>query len=485
VVLLADEDRAALGLSPIVTGLKTMPVEVPRAAVGTRVMIEDERTPAPGADAFRWFFYAASPPWSNTRHSLSNVRLLQKDFQVKLRNVYSFFTIYANIDGWSPDKAAAARPAKDRSELDRWMLSELSIAVRDAQKSLDAYMVYDAAQRLVELVEGLSNWYVRRSRARFWAPGLEQEKLDAYATLYEALSTLARMAAPFIPFFSEEMYQNLVVGPKVAGAKESVHLEAYPEPQPGVIDEALSREMAAVREVVSLGLSVRTQNRLKVRQPLSRADVVFNDGAIRDRLARHEGLIAEELNVHEVHFMFPGHEDGAVAFKLKPNFRALGPRLGKQVQAVKKALEGADGGQLHAELSKTGKITLTVDGQALDFSPEEIDIAVEASDGFAAQTGGVGVVVLHTTLTDELVDEGILREIVSRVQATRKEMQLEFTDRIRLNVGGSERVRRIAEKSREHIARECLATDILVSEDAAGAEHTMGDETVTLGVQKS
>ncbi|MCA9599813.1 MAG: isoleucine--tRNA ligase [Myxococcales bacterium] len=485
VVLLAEEDRAALGLSPIKTGLSTMPVEVPRAAAGTRVVIEDEKTPAPGADAFRWFFYAASPPWSNTRHSLSNVRLLQKDFQVKLRNVYSFFTIYANIDGWAPARLSEARSAKERSELDRWMLSELSLAVQSVRKSLDVYMVYDAAQRLVELVEGLSNWYVRRSRARFWAPGLPADKLDAYATLYEALTTIAKLAAPFIPFFSEEMYQNLVVGPKLASAKESVHLESYPEADAAVIDEALSREMAAVREVVSLGLSVRTANKLKVRQPLSRADVVFNDGATRDRLARHEGLIAEELNVHAVHFMFPGHEDGAVSFKLKPNFRALGPRLGKQVQAVKKALEGANGEALHAELSKTGKITLSVEGEALEFSPEEIDVAVEAADGFAAQTGGVGVVVLHTTLTDVLVDEGILREIVSRVQATRKEQQLEFTDRIQLAVGGSERVRRIAEANSEHIARECLATAVTVGDDAKGTEYTLGEESVVLGVEKA
>jgi isoleucyl-tRNA synthetase len=485
-VLLSEEDRAALGVSTIDTGLGTMPAEVPRAPVDQRVTLEDETRPAPGADAFRWFFYAASPPWSNTRHSLSNVRTLQKDFQVKLRNVYSFFTIYANIDGWRPtDAAHAGRPCAERGLLDRWMLSELALAVRDVRAALDGYLVYDAALRVIELVEGMSNWYVRRSRSRFWSHGLDADKRDAYATLYQALVTTAKLIAPFVPFFAEEIYQNLVARAGAAGAQESVHFESYPEPDPSSVDEQLASEMAAVREIVSLGLSVRTANKLKVRQPLDRVDVVFNDGSVPARIESHKPLIAEELNVHEVRFMYPGHEQGAVSFKIKPNFRTLGPRLGKRVQAVKQALEAADGSRLHAELSQSGKLSLAIDGEQLEFSPEEVEVAVEAAQGFAAQTGRVGVVVLHTSLTEALIDEGILREITSRLQQARKDLQLAFTDRIRIKLGGSERVLRIAKDGADHIKQECLATGLEIGESSAQAkQHALGDESLTLEIEK-
>jgi isoleucyl-tRNA synthetase len=416
---------------------------------------------------------------------------LQKDFQVKLRNVYSFFTIYANIDGWRPARAEhAGRPVAERTLLDRWLISELNLAVRDVRRALDGYLVYDAAQRLVELCEALSNWYVRRSRPRFWAPGLEADKKDAYATLYEALTTMTLLVAPFIPFFAEEMYQNLVVRAAVPGALESVHFAAYPEADLALVDERLARDMGAVRQIVSLGLSVRTAGKLKVRQPLSRADVVFNEPDLRDRLQSHKGLIAEELNVHEVRFMFPGHEQGAVSFKLKPNFRALGPRLGKRVQEVKKALDAADGSALHAQLSSTGKITLVLDGERLEFSPDEVEVAVEAAPGFAAETGRVGVVVLHTTLTPELLDEGVQRELLSRVQQMRKDSGLEFTDRVRLGISGSERLLRIARDAADHIKTECLAVELVLRELAsfpadAIQEHVLGDETAQIALIKA
>ncbi|MEB2313491.1 MAG: isoleucine--tRNA ligase [Sorangiineae bacterium] len=484
VVVLSAEDRAALGLEPISTGLHTLPVEVPRAPVNERVALEDEATPAPGADAFRWFFYASSPPSSNTRHSLKNVRTLQKDFAVKLRNVYSFFTIYANIDGWRP--GMGARAPGERALLDRWMLSELHLALREVRRAMDGYLVYDAALRLVELVEGLSNWYVRRSRERFWGPGLPPDKLDAYATLYEALVTIGKMIAPFLPFFAEEMYQNLVVSAGAAGGRESVHFEDYPEVSPALIDERLAVEMAAVREIVSLGLQVRTANRLRVRQPLARADVVFNDGELMARLESDKALIADELNVHEVRFMHPGHEDGAVSFKIKPNFRALGPRLGKDVQAVKQALERADGSRLHGELSRRGVIALELAGEPLEFDASELEVTCSAAEGFAAGTGKAGVVVLHTTLTDELVDEGLLREVVSRIQATRKELGLAFTDRVSVAIGGSERLERVVRAGEPLLRQECLATTVRFEPEPANAtEHALGDETLRLAVERA
>ncbi|HTA90972.1 MAG TPA: DUF5915 domain-containing protein, partial [Polyangiaceae bacterium] len=484
VLVLSEADRSALIALPIASGLGTLPQEVPRAPFEQRVTVEDPHTPAPGADAFRWFFYASSPPWSNTRHSLRNVRTLQKDFLIKIRNVYSFFTIYANIDAWDPSNPThAGRPVAERNLLDRWLSSEVHLTIRNVRQALDAYMSYDAALSLIELADSLSNWYVRRSRSRFWASGLDEDKRDAYATLHESLATLSRLIAPFVPFLSEEMYQNLLVQCGAPGAAASVHLDRFPEENAALIDQRLVQETRAVRDIVSLGLSVRTSNKLKVRQPLERADVVFNDKELLERLAEYKPLIQEELNVHEVRFMFPGHEDGAVSFRIKPNFRALGPRLGKNVQVAKKALETADGSALYAELSRTGKVCIVVEGESYELGPEEIQVSAEAAPGFAAETGRVGVVVLHTTLTEALVDEGLLREVVSRVQAARKDLGLEFSARIKLWVHGSERLLRVVRSGEGHLSQECLATEVVFEAHEAAKDYALGEEVLRLHVE--
>lgn len=481
-VALSPADLARLDLQPGADPMAVKPNNVPGLPQTERVYIEDPATPAPGADAFRWFFYASSPPWTNTRHSLSGVRALQKEFLVKLRNVYSFFTIYATIDGFSPaagNPAATAttpsalaastgyRPVQERSLLDRWMLSELALATRQVAENLDNYRLYEAAQRLVEIVDALSNWYVRRSRARFWAPisageAVLTDKRDAYFTLYETLVAISKLMAPFTPFFAEELHQNLVRGPWPTTQPESVHLCAFPEPDAAAIDEALALSMSAVRELVSLGLQVRTVNKLKVRQPLSRADVVVSTNALADALRAHAPLIAEELNVHEVRFLRPGEEGGEVRYVLKPNFRALGPKLGKKVQLAKAALARADAAALRADLAATGKTSIDLEGERFELGPEEIEVVVEAAEGFAAAGGKAGVVVLHIALTDALKDEGLAREILSRVQGVRKELNLGFTETIRLAVDGSERVRRVAEGARTTLAEESLASEVVI-----------------------
>ena len=485
VVALHPDTRAALGATLHGKGLDVKPVEVPRIPEHERVWIVDPSTPAPGADGFRWFFYASGPPWTNTRHSLSNVRALQKDFQVKLRNVWSFFTIYANVDGWSPASVSAPaggsiaalvaaadgfRPARDRSLLDRWILSELALAVRDVTTHLDAYRPYEASQRLVSLVDALSNWWVRRSRDRFWAPGLADDKRDAYLTLWQVLATLAQLAAPFVPFFADRMWQSLVRGPFGDRAAESVHLADWPEADATAVDAALAEEMQVVRELVSLGLQVRTNAKLKVRQPLARADIVLARQDLTGRVRAHAELVKDELNVEEVRLLRTGEEGAQVKYRLKPNFRALGPKLGKKVQLAKKALEAADAASVRVEIATTGAAALVLDGETFSLGPDEIEVAVEAAEGFAAAGDRVGVVVLHTELTEALVDRGLAREVLSRVQAMRKDVGLGFTDRIRLALDGSDRIRRVCEAARDAIARDALATEIVIGAPAEGAE---------------
>jgi isoleucyl-tRNA synthetase len=279
------------------------------------------------------------------------------------------------------------------------MLSELALATREVREKLDGYLIFDAAARLVDLVDALSNWYVRRSRARFWAPNdavawddadtvvdasMEDlaraegasDKRDAYYTLYEVLVAITGLIAPFTPFFAEELYQNLVRGPWPVSQPESVHLTSYPEPDLAAVDEALATEMRAVRELVSLGLQVRTSNKLKVRQPLSRADVVVSNPALREGLVSHAELFVDELNVHEVRFLRPGEEGGAVRYVLKPNFRALGPKLGKKVQLAKQALAKANAAELRTRLASEGKVTIDLEGEAVELGPEEIEVVV-------------------------------------------------------------------------------------------------------------
>ncbi|MFO0618753.1 MAG: isoleucine--tRNA ligase [Polyangiaceae bacterium] len=480
-------DVAALGVAEGPKGIDVAPVEVPRLEAAHRVWVEDPSSTAPGADAFRWFFYASSPSWTNTRHALTNVRLEQKEFLVKLRNVFSFFTIYARIDGFDPSRGNASatgvdaaslaksdgyRPVAQRSELDRWMLSELARASREVTKELDSYHLYDAARVLTDLTESLSNWYVRRSRARFWAHGsfadgtVQPDKADAYFTLYEVLVTMARLIAPFTPFFAEELWQNLGRGPWLrhgGTVPESVHLVAYPTWDEARIAPALARDMAAVREAVSLGQKVRANHRLKVRQPLSRADVVVNDRAARDALASHVGLIAEELNVHEVRLLEPGQEGDVVSYVLKPNFKALGPKLGKKVQVAKGVLAKADAAKLFGELTSTGVVKIDLEGEPVELGPEEVQVSVEAKPGFAAAGGKLGVVALDCQLTDALKDEGLGREILARVQGIRKDLGLEFTARIALALKGSERATRVALATRALFESEALVARLDVT----------------------
>lgn len=470
VIVLEEGLFAKLGVTATTTP-DVKPVEVPRLPRSERVTVIDPSTPAPGADAFRWFFYASGPPWNATRHSLSNVRALQKEFLVKLRNVYSFFTIYAGLDGFDP---RTSPPTEARAELDRWILVELAETVETVRARLDGYDIYAATLALTGLVDALSNWYVRRSRARFWSSGWSEDKAAAYQTLYEVLVTLSKLIAPFVPFFAEGMYRNLVVGPARAHGETvagSVHLTDYPEPDARWLGDAVARALSpkirAVRDLVSLGLQVRTQAKLKVRQPLRHAYAVVVDPSLFEGSAAQQ--LQEELNVLAVHAVPLSRAGEFVEFRVKPNFRALGARgLGKEAQALKASmakLSTTDSAALAATILAGG--TGTLDGMSLERA--DVDVELVAKEGFAAAGDRAGVVVLDTKLDEELEDLGMVRELQSRVQAARKELELGYSDRIRLFIATEGRLLRVAEAHAAALAAEVLASEVVFGEAPAGA----------------
>ena len=457
-----------------------MPNEVPWLPSAERVTIESPVSAAPGADAFRWFFLASSAPWNTRRHSLANVRAIQKEFPLKLRNVYSFFTIYANIDGFDP-AGHKGRPVAQRALLDRWILSELALTTRTVRVQMDDFHAFEAATALNNFVDALSNWYLRRSRARYWKSEFDADKQDAYATLYECLVTVAKLAAPFTPFMADEIYRNIVCGVD-SQAPESVHLADMPAVDESLIDLALSEEMATVRNVVSLGLRVRTEHKIKVRQPLASAEAVLSEAGLRNRVAVHARLIEEELNVHKVSFVPP--EEAHVHYVLKPNFRQLGPRLGKLVKAAKQAFADVDAAALRAELLAQGESSITIEGTKVPLGPDDVEIQVEAADHFAAAGDSSAVVVLNTDLTPELLDEGLFREILRRVQDLRKDVDVAYTERIRLHLDGSERLKRVAEANRESLMAETHCTELLgpTGEPVDWKEFTLDGEDLRLAL---
>ena len=360
-----------------------------------------------GADALRWFFLAGQPPWTSIRYNERAIRDSVSEFLLRLWNVYSFFVIYARIDGFDPaaqlaelgsldhddlGRATGWRPVAARSELDRWMLSELNATATEMVERLDRYDHFGAAQRLSALVDGVSNWFVRRSRDRFWAAGkadagpqANADKLDAYWTLYEALLSIARLAAPFVPFVSEAIWQNLAVGQFGEAAPESVHLTDFPTGEPQLIDADLGRRMALVRDVSSLGRAARAAEKLKVRQPLSKVEVILADAspADEDWLAAHADLVCEELNVKQ--FEICREPDRYITRSVLPDLKKLGPRLGKQLPQARDAIAKADATTLLAALARDGEATVSLaNGETIGIGPDDVIVRTTAKEGWAA-----------------------------------------------------------------------------------------------------
>ncbi|MBU0638000.1 MAG: class I tRNA ligase family protein, partial [Planctomycetes bacterium] len=435
-----------------------------------------------GADAMRWYFFSAQTPWTSVRFQEANIRDAQREFLLRLYNVFSFFNIYANIDGYEPGsdagekprasaRAAATcfRPVPERSELDRWIVSELNRTIQFVRAKLDAFENYPAASRLNEFVDALSNWYVRRSRERFWRGAKDQDKWDAYNTLYEVLLSLSKLIAPFTPFLAETMYQNLARHGGDTSSPLSVHLCDYPSADEVLIEEALAQEMDLVRQIVSLGRAARTASKLKVRQPLALVEVVLARHEHTEWLASHSDLIAEELNIKQVEFSTEA--DQYVTYQVSANFAALGPKFGKLAPKIAAVLGQADPAEARQALTTTGELWLEVEGQRIHLTEQEVQIRLEARPGWSAAQGRGGVVVVKTELTPELKDEGLTRELIHHVQALRKKRDLPYEARITLYIQGPDQVLEVLRRYADTVRRECLATSIEHTAPASGETH--------------
>jgi len=453
-----------------------------------------------GADAMRWYFLANQAPWTMIRYSEQAIRQCIPEFLLRLWNVYSFFVIYANIDEFDPaaqipgnpgqlgpDVLATAesyRPVPQRGELDRWVISELNRTAAAVAEAMDAFDNFAACTRLTEFVDALSNWYVRRSRTRFWTGEQSLDKTDAHWTLYECLLATCKLIAPFVPFVSEAMWQNLAVAAFSGRAAESVHLCDYPTADPGVIDEELSERMALVREISSLGRSARMNARLKVRQPLSQVEVVLADSTHQPWLEEHSSLVCEELNVKKVEFIQKA--DQYISYTVLPDLARLGPRLGKRLPVLRKLLANTDGGKLLAEMEAEGQVTLELGDGPVTLDSDDLLVRLEAKEGWAAAQGRACVVVLSTELSDDLICEGLARELAHAVNIRRREMGCEYTDRIALGiVTESAELQAAIDQFGEYIKAEALAVK-LTSAPVPGAEPaelTLAGHAVTLYVK--
>ena len=431
-----------------------------------------------GADALRWYLYTAAPPGNERRFSSDLVGEAARRFISTLWNTYSFFVTYANIAGFEP---AAPPPAEARTELDRWARSALHRTVQRVTDALDAYEPSEAARPIAEFVDQLSNWYVRRSRRRFWKSDDSADTQAALHTLYECLATVTRLLAPFTPFLAEAMYQNLAAG-KLDAAPDSVHLDAWPEVDAAAIDDQLSSGVALVQRMVSLGRGARSKAQVKVRQPLATAVLIPRSGDERGALARLAAHVAEELNVKRVAVA----EDAAdrLRYELRPNLPLLGPKFGRDLGRVRLALERADAADVVRKM-RAGQ-PLAIDG--FELSSAEVLVSVEPAEGWAAAEDSGYVTLLDTTITPELASEGLARELVRRLQDLRREADFKVTDRIHVTYRGDDALHAVFEQHGGYIGEETLALSIERGEPRQGAtsaEATLEAHALTLAVRKA
>ena len=427
-----------------------------------------------GADAIRWYFYINSAPWLPNRFHGKAVTEYSRRFMGTLWNTYAFFVLYADIDSFDPTKYSL--DYNSLSVMDKWLLSRLATTIRKVDEDLQNYRIPEAARALESFVDDMSNWYVRRSRERFWAKGMEQDKINAYMTLYTALVEFSKAAAPMIPFMTEDIYQNLVrtVDPS---APESIHLCDFPAVREEWIDPELEETMKDLLQIVVLGRAARNASGIKNRQPVARmfvkADFTLSNF--------YTEIIEDELNVRSVEFS----DDIRVEYSIKPQLKTVGPKFGKLVGGIRSALAGLDGADAVERLNADGELVIEVNGQSVSLTREDLLIEIAQSEGFVTQADQGVTVMLDTRLTPELVEEGFVAELISKIQTMRKEAGFEVMDRIKVSARGNDRIAKILQDNREKIASVVLADDIVIGETMGYTKSwKINAEEVELGVEK-
>ena len=429
-----------------------------------------------GADAIRWYFYINSAPWLPNRFHGKAVVEGQRKFMSTLWNTYAFFVLYADIDNFDPTKYELNYD--QLPVMDKWLLSRLNTTVQAVDNDLANYKIPEAARALQEFVDEMSNWYVRRSRERFWAKGMEQDKINAYMTLYHALVTIAKTAAPMIPFMTEDIYQNLVRSVD-KDAPESIHLCYFPTVNEAWIDKDLEADMKELLEIVVLGRACRNTANIKNRQPIGTMYVK----AEKKMSEFYTDIIADELNVKEV--KFADDVESFISYSFKPQLRTVGPKYGKLLGGIRQALTDINGTAAMNELRTNGVLKLDINGNDVELTEEDLLIETAQTEGYVSESDGETSVVLDTNLTPELIEEGFVREIISKIQTMRKEAGFEVMDKIVVYAHGNDKIQDVMKAHEDEIKSEVLADEMVLGEtDGYVKEWNINKEAVTMGVKK-
>lgn len=406
---------------------------------------------AQGADAVRWYFYSSSAPWLPSRFGPENVSEAQRKFMGTFWNTYAFYILYANIDNFDPTQYTLDYSSLNM--MDKWVLSKLQTLVKTVDNNLENYKIFESSRMMQDFIDDVSNWYVRRSRERFWQSEMPQDKINAYMTLYTVLTTLAKVSAPFVPFMAEEMYQNLVRSVD-KNAPVSIHLCNYPEANESMIDLALEKHMEDVLQIVVLGRSCRNESNIKNRQPIGTM-FVESQNELPESFVE---IIAEELNIKKVEFVKDA--SNFITYSFKPQMRTLGPKYGPLLGAIRTALTELDGVKAMKELDTTGILKLDINGQSIELTKEDLLISTAQKDGFVSASDRGFTTVLDTNLTEELIEEGFVREIISKLQTMRKEADFEVQNHILVSYSGDAKLAAIITNNNSLISSEVLADSI-------------------------
>ncbi len=429
-----------------------------------------------GSDAARWYFYSNSAPWLPNRFFDEAVSESQRKFLGTLWNTYAFYVLYANIDEFDPTKYTLNKDTI--SVLDKWILSKLNKVITSVDNYLYEYKITEATRLITEFTDELSNWYVRRSRERFWAKDMTEDKINAYMTLYTVLVEFSKLCAPFIPFMTEQIYQNLVLSVD-KNAPESIHLCDFPKANPDFDFPMIESEMDSIRKIVILGRAARNEANVKNRQPISAIYVQTKESINPD----YSAIILDELNVKEVKFTDNASE--FISYNFKPQLKTMGPKYGKLVRPIFEAINAMDGATVMETLNKGEMVKLSVEGTDVEIALEDVLVETLQKDGFVSGSDAGFTVVLDTNLTPELIEEGFVREILSKIQTMRKDSGLEVQDNIKIGFSGSEKILKIVEDNKAEISAQSLAVDIHEGVCDSAKEWNINGEKVSICIAKA